>query len=172
MVDDHDARLIDGIEEALRLARKHDRAGRVETGVVARDPEQGPRGDSSRVERSLDVGAVPERSAVASSPSRRRARKESSPWRRKTIRVGADDELGVATLIELHSAVAVGAICGHLAERRERLGGGMTIPVLSANGDHCGAWSNRVDERRGVRARSPVVRRDVDARREGSRSEQ
>jgi hypothetical protein len=91
------------------------------------------------------VGA-PERREVASSPSRRRVRKESSPWRRKTVRVGTDDELGVATLIELHGAVAVGAVCGHAAERRERLGGGMTIPVLSADGDHSCARSDRIDK--------------------------
>jgi hypothetical protein len=57
-----------------------------------------------------------------------------------------DDELGVATLIELHGAVAVGAVCGHAAERRERLGGGMTIPVLSADGDHSRARSDRIDK--------------------------
>jgi len=59
--------------------------------------------------------------------------------------VGTDDELGVATLIELHRAVAVGAVCGHAAERRERLGGGMTIPVLSANRDHRSARPDRID---------------------------
>src|SRR5438132_1743354 len=89
-----------------------------------------PRGGSANVERSVAPVGAPERSAATSSPSRRRVRKESSPWRRKTIRVDTDDKLGVATLIELHRSVAVGSVCGHAAERRERLCGGMNIPVL------------------------------------------
>ena len=39
MVDDYDASLIDGVKQALRLARQHDRAGGVEPRIVTRDPE-------------------------------------------------------------------------------------------------------------------------------------
>jgi hypothetical protein len=60
--------------------------------------------------------------------------------------MGADDELGVATFIELHRAVAVGPVCGDSAERRERLGRGMTIPVLRADGDDRSARVDGVDE--------------------------
>src|SRR3982074_2818239 len=126
-------------------------------------PSSAPSRGSTSVARSVGPVGAPDRSALASSPSRRRVRKESSPGRRKTVRVGTDDELGAATLIELHSAVAVGAVYGYATERRERLGGGMTIPVLSADGDHGGARSDRIDKWRRVCARSAVVRRHVDA---------
>src|SRR5947207_5767053 len=133
-------------------------------------PSKVPRCGSANVERSVAPVRAPERSAATSSPSRRRVRKESSPWRRKTIRVDTDDKLGVATLIELHRAVAVGAVCGHAAERRERLGGGMTIPVLSAYRDHGSARSDRIDKWDRVRACGAVVRRDVHARGERLRA--
>ncbi len=80
--------------------------------------------------------------------------------------MGTDDELGIATLIEFHRAVAVGPVCGDSTEGRERLGGGMTIPVLRADGDHRRARSDRVDEGHRVGAGGAVVRRNVDARRE------
>ena len=78
--------------------------------------------------------------------------------------MGTDDELGTATLIELHRAVAVGAVCGYSAERRERLGCGMTIPVLCADGDDRRARPNSVDEWHGVRACGAVMRGNVHAR--------
>ena len=41
VVDDDDARLVEDIEQALCLARQHDRAGCVEASVMTGDPEQG-----------------------------------------------------------------------------------------------------------------------------------
>src|SRR5438067_13145825 len=110
------------------------------------DPSRG----SASVERSVGAPDWPESSAAESSPRRRRVRNESSPWRRKTIRVGTDDELDIATLIEFHRAVAVGPIGWDSAERRECLGGGMTIPVLRADGDDGRARANGADELHGV----------------------
>src|SRR5216117_3666819 len=118
---------------------------------------------STLAERSVGAPDWPESSAAESSPSRRRVRKESSPWRRKTIRVGTDDELGVTTLVELHCAIPVGAVRGDAAQRRERFGGGMTIPVLSADGDHGRARTDRIDKWDRVRAGGAVVRRYVHA---------
>src|SRR5436309_808797 len=131
------------------------------------DPSRG----SASVERSVGAPDWPESSAAESSPSRRRVRKESSPWRRKTIRVGTDDELGVTTLVELHCAIPVGAVRGDAAQRRERFGGGMTIPVLSADGDHGRARTDRIDKWDRVRAGGAVVRRYVHACGEGHRAQ-
>src|SRR5207249_8806588 len=104
------------------------------------DPSRG----SASVERSVGAPDWPESSAAESSPSRRRVRKESSPWRRKTIRVGTDDELGVTTLVELHCAIPVGAVRGDAAQRRERFGGGVTGGVLRGGGEHGGGRRGRM----------------------------
>src|SRR3954468_17126493 len=110
-----------------------------------------------------DVRPSPARSAWTSSLARSRIRNGSSPWRRKSIRVGPDDE-ACAIELDLYRPIFVGAVRRHACERGERLRCRMTIPVPRADRDERSLWVRALAHRGREAGLGAVVRRHVHAR--------